>query len=402
MNYLRGALSAASQYYKDLPPINPSTLTGAIDVIVIERPRQDEPSETELVCTPFHVRFGKWQVLRPGEKKARQSKQHITYYQANAISTTDAQVTVLVNGKPIPYGMKIGDAGEAFFVFETDQDIPEDLLTSPILEATKVWPHPLYRGRLFLVNLIQQLEDEIEPKTGRFGAKEPDDNVSQPLASGSNHHDPKVGMRTAHASTTANLSLGVLQLSSEPSFLDLASEDAHRSPVSSRSPSPTSDSSRPIPISRSGSLTPPTSLSANSRESVTTPPPSPPAAGPATPSSFLKGTGKLAKATLVHAPNAAVTRVASIGGALKRAAGVGTDVPDNADIATDPPEVTPEQAAGDRVLPPQEEKATEAPNIVYGHGLSCFRFKGRVSIHHIILCRCRVGYVWLSCQWRDG
>lgn len=69
MNYLRGAFSAASQYYTSLPPINPSTLTGAIDVIVIERPAEDGSGETELACSPFHVRFGKWQVLRPGEKK---------------------------------------------------------------------------------------------------------------------------------------------------------------------------------------------------------------------------------------------------------------------------------------------------------------------------------------------
>lgn len=70
MNYLRGAISTISapyQYYKDLPPINPSTLTGAIDVIVIQRPAPD--GGTELACSPFHVRFGKWQILRPGEKK---------------------------------------------------------------------------------------------------------------------------------------------------------------------------------------------------------------------------------------------------------------------------------------------------------------------------------------------
>lgn len=36
--------------------------------------------------------------------------------------------------------MKIGDAGEAFFVFETEEDIPEDLVTSPILSATKTTP----------------------------------------------------------------------------------------------------------------------------------------------------------------------------------------------------------------------------------------------------------------------
>jgi len=34
--------------------------------------------------------------------------------------------------------MKIGDAGEAFFVFETDEDVPEELITSPLLQATTV------------------------------------------------------------------------------------------------------------------------------------------------------------------------------------------------------------------------------------------------------------------------
>lgn len=73
MNYIRGAVNAISapyQYYKELPPLNPSTLTGAIDVIVVNRPTEDG-NDTELVCSPFHVRFGKWQVLRPGDKKVR-------------------------------------------------------------------------------------------------------------------------------------------------------------------------------------------------------------------------------------------------------------------------------------------------------------------------------------------
>lgn len=42
-----------------------------------------------------------------------------------------------VNGRPIPYDMKIGEAGEAFFVFETDGDVPPDLITSPILQPTR-------------------------------------------------------------------------------------------------------------------------------------------------------------------------------------------------------------------------------------------------------------------------
>ncbi|KAG6830151.1 hypothetical protein H0H87_008994 [Tephrocybe sp. NHM501043] len=133
MNYIRGAVNAISapyQYYKELPPINPSTLTGAIDVIVIQRPTDN--GDTELVCSPFHVRFGKWQVLRPGEKKVR------VYDVSGALKPMwTFKVSVSVNGHPIPFNMKIGEAGEAFFVFETDEDVPDDLITSPILLPTR-------------------------------------------------------------------------------------------------------------------------------------------------------------------------------------------------------------------------------------------------------------------------
>ncbi|KAJ8698808.1 lipin Ned1 [Pleurotus ostreatus] len=143
MNYIRGAISTISapyQYYKELPPINPSTLTGAIDVIVVQR--AGKGGETELACSPFHVRFGKWQVLRPSEKT----------------------VTVTVNGKPIPFNMKIGEAGEAFFVFETDDDdVPADLITSPILQPTRPEDDP----------------DVPDVPTDRFGAKPDSDGEEQ-------------------------------------------------------------------------------------------------------------------------------------------------------------------------------------------------------------------------------
>ena len=55
----------------------------------------------------------------------------------------------------MPFNMKIGEAGEAFFIFETDSDVPDDLITSPLLEPTEpVSPDPL------------PLED-----FGRFGAR---------------------------------------------------------------------------------------------------------------------------------------------------------------------------------------------------------------------------------------
>ncbi|KAG6896632.1 hypothetical protein C0992_007038 [Termitomyces sp. T32_za158] len=47
------------------------------------------------------------------------------------------KVNVSVNGHPIPFNMKIGEAGEAFFVFEMDGDIPDELITSPILHPTR-------------------------------------------------------------------------------------------------------------------------------------------------------------------------------------------------------------------------------------------------------------------------
>ncbi|CED82592.1 Protein involved in plasmid maintenance/nuclear protein involved in lipid metabolism [Phaffia rhodozyma] len=112
-------LSRAYQYYSG---INPATLSGAIDVIVVEREDESTPSSssTVLACSPFHVRFGKLQVLRAGEKK----------------------VTLTVNSHPVPFFMKVGEAGEAFFVVETDEAVPDDLLTSPLLGATEVNKKP--------------------------------------------------------------------------------------------------------------------------------------------------------------------------------------------------------------------------------------------------------------------
>lgn len=47
------------EFYND---INGATLTGAIDVIIVEQP------DGTYNCSPFHVRFGKLGVLRSREK----------------------------------------------------------------------------------------------------------------------------------------------------------------------------------------------------------------------------------------------------------------------------------------------------------------------------------------------
>ncbi len=59
MNYFGKLFSNFRTFYNE---INPATLTGAIDVIVVE---QDDGT---YICSPFHVRFGKIGVLRSGEK----------------------------------------------------------------------------------------------------------------------------------------------------------------------------------------------------------------------------------------------------------------------------------------------------------------------------------------------
>lgn len=100
MNYLRSISGSVSSTWNSL---NPATLSGAIDVIVVEQ------EDGSLACSPFHIRFGKFQLLRPYEKK----------------------VELTVNGEKRNFPMKVGEGGEAFFVFETHDSVPEALQTSP-------------------------------------------------------------------------------------------------------------------------------------------------------------------------------------------------------------------------------------------------------------------------------
>ncbi|XP_060657060.1 phosphatidate phosphatase LPIN3 isoform X4 [Drosophila nasuta] len=105
MNSLVRVFSNLQDFYND---INAATLTGAIDVIVVEQ------KDGEFQCSPFHVRFGKLGVLRSREKV----------------------VDIEINGTPVDIQMKLGDSGEAFFVEECPEDdgeeLPENLATSPI------------------------------------------------------------------------------------------------------------------------------------------------------------------------------------------------------------------------------------------------------------------------------
>uniref|UniRef100_A0A8C7VL72 phosphatidate phosphatase n=1 Tax=Oncorhynchus mykiss TaxID=8022 RepID=A0A8C7VL72_ONCMY len=108
MNYVGQLAETVFVTVKELyRGLNPATLTGAIDVIVVRQP------DGSLQCSPFHVRFGKLGVLRSKEKV----------------------VDIEINGEPVHLQMKLGDNGEAFFVEENEDfesRVPAHLCTSPI------------------------------------------------------------------------------------------------------------------------------------------------------------------------------------------------------------------------------------------------------------------------------
>ncbi|XP_026842791.1 phosphatidate phosphatase LPIN3 isoform X5 [Drosophila persimilis] len=140
MNSLARVFSNFRDFYSE---INAATLTGAIDVIVVEQ------KDGEFQCSPFHVRFGKMGVLRSREKV----------------------VDIEINGAPVDIQMKLGDAGEAFFVEECleddDDELPANLATSPI--------------PLSFMNLREHGNDTMEDISGVTADKNASEELQIPL-----------------------------------------------------------------------------------------------------------------------------------------------------------------------------------------------------------------------------
>ncbi|NWX07709.1 LPIN1 phosphatase, partial [Caloenas nicobarica] len=142
MNYV-GQLAGqvfvtVKELYKGL---NPATLSGCIDIIVVRQP------DGNLQCSPFHVRFGKMGVLRSREKV----------------------VDIEINGEAVDLHMKLGDNGEAFFVQEMDNDqevIPFHLSTSPILsEGAALMEAQLKRNSIDRIrNLDTGASSQVPPQ----------------------------------------------------------------------------------------------------------------------------------------------------------------------------------------------------------------------------------------------
>jgi len=104
MSFFSNIVKNVKEFYSE---INAATLTGAIDVIVIQS------EDGTYRSSPFHVRFGKLGVLKSREKV----------------------VDLEINGETVSIQMKLDDNGAAFFVEEVedqDEDLTPDLATSPI------------------------------------------------------------------------------------------------------------------------------------------------------------------------------------------------------------------------------------------------------------------------------
>ncbi|TPX46585.1 phosphatidate phosphatase [Synchytrium endobioticum] len=121
-------VTSVSEFYRD---INPATLSGAIDVVVVRQKNGD------LACSPFHVRFGKLKLLTPREKV----------------------VEVSVNGEPVNVAMKLGEAGEAFFVIETEKPPPSQYATSPIPQPRKLLDHHQEHGDVEPLDLGESIHE---------------------------------------------------------------------------------------------------------------------------------------------------------------------------------------------------------------------------------------------------
>ncbi|PFH62119.1 hypothetical protein XA68_15080 [Ophiocordyceps unilateralis] len=153
MQYVRNFSDSVSTAWNS---INPATLSGAIDVIVVEH------DDGSLSCSPFHVRFGKFSLLRPYEKK----------------------VEFRVNGVKQEYSMKLGEGGEAFFVFETTDSIPESLRTSPLVSPANS-PHLQSSSNLQDPDPLELNEDPLSarrPSATALQTRRGDDGTITPIS----------------------------------------------------------------------------------------------------------------------------------------------------------------------------------------------------------------------------
>lgn len=112
----------------DLLEFNQATLSGALDVVVIQHP------DGTLHCNPFRVRFGKLKLLKSKSQR----------------------VAITINGMQSHLTMKLRSSGEAYFDLKTDN--------SPVLEELKSETSSPTR----FSDISRSRTEPLQPKKGDF------------------------------------------------------------------------------------------------------------------------------------------------------------------------------------------------------------------------------------------
>uniref|UniRef100_K3WBX2 phosphatidate phosphatase n=1 Tax=Globisporangium ultimum (strain ATCC 200006 / CBS 805.95 / DAOM BR144) TaxID=431595 RepID=K3WBX2_GLOUD len=100
---------SVKDYVTNVLDFHQGTASGAIDIVTVQH------EDGSVRCTPFHVHFGKAKLKRVTEKV----------------------VTIIVNGSVVDgVHMKLGAAGEAFFVDQVEEPVEDDYSTSPLVSPT--------------------------------------------------------------------------------------------------------------------------------------------------------------------------------------------------------------------------------------------------------------------------
>ncbi|CAM9647090.1 unnamed protein product [Scytosiphon promiscuus] len=209
MNVLRGA----KNYVTGALGFSSGETSGALDIMVVQH------EDGVMSCTPFHVRF---------------SKLHTT-------NSKERVIQLRVNGRVVPLCMKLGAAGEAFFVERVHNPLRRDLATSPLSS-------PLQNYQL-LSDLSSDEEAssyrERKPKSAR--RKHSRRGSRGTRAAGEAEESPVVAaediVRTERASTEASSTVAAAPWPQGSPAAPAAATEGH---LISRSPSLTS------PVSASG------------------------------------------------------------------------------------------------------------------------------------------------------
>lgn len=85
--------------------------SGAVDIVVVS-----SADGTTLRSTPFHVRFGKMQIIRSLGTEVRALAGTAKAPSQILLTLRTHQVTVSVNGQVCGLRMRLGPSGEAYFV----------------------------------------------------------------------------------------------------------------------------------------------------------------------------------------------------------------------------------------------------------------------------------------------